>query len=195
MTDFPNWFDITAKDNFEQFLTPLAQYEALQLLQIGAFTGDASLWLVKSLCNDPFTRLDDVDTWAGSDERAHEEMDFAEVERVYDEKTAPWRETGQLDKYKTTSDDFFKNAPASLKYNFIYIDGDHTARQVIKDAINAHYHLEVGGIIAFDDYTWDSGRGELENPKPAIDAFFYLHNNKYELLARNSQVWLRRTAL
>jgi len=194
MTDFPNWFDITAKDNFEKFLTPLAQYEALQLLQIGAFTGDASLWLVKSLCTDPFTRLDDVDTWAGSDEQVHEAMDFAEVEQVYDEKTAPWRETGQLDKYKTTSDDFFKNAPESLRYNFIYIDGDHTARQVIRDAINAHRHLAVGGILAFDDYTWDSGKGELENPKPAIDAFVYLHNDRYELLARNAQVWLRKTA-
>ena len=194
MTDFPNWFDVTAKGNFENFLTPLAEFEALQLLQIGAFTGDASLWLLKTLCNDPFTRLDDVDTWAGSNEQAHDAMDFAEVENAYDEKTAPWRASGQLDKYKTTSDDFFKNAPAQLKYNFIYVDGDHTAKQVIKDAINAHEHLAVGGIIAFDDYTWGVGLPELERPKPAIDAFAYLYRDEYELLARNAQVWLRRTA-
>jgi predicted O-methyltransferase YrrM len=39
-------------------------------------------------------------------------------------------------------------------YDFIYVDGDHTAYGVIKDAIASYECLNVGGIIAFDDYQW-----------------------------------------
>ena len=45
-TKYPNWFEMTAKENFESQLLPLAGKFNLRFLQIGAFTGDATVWLV-----------------------------------------------------------------------------------------------------------------------------------------------------
>ena len=48
-TEYPNWFKQTAEDNFKTQLTPLAGKFNLRFLQIGAFTGDATVWLVDNI--------------------------------------------------------------------------------------------------------------------------------------------------
>jgi len=83
---YPDWFSITAKPNFERFLTPLAGKDNLNFLQLGAYTGDASLWMLDNVLTGKNCILFDVDTWEGSDEEVHHKMDFSDVERVYDEK-------------------------------------------------------------------------------------------------------------
>jgi len=52
--------------------------------------------------------------------------------------------------YKMTSDDFFENKIIK-KYDFIFIDGLHTAYQVTKDIKNSVANLNDGGIIMLDD--------------------------------------------
>ena len=51
--------------------------------------------------------------------------------------------------YKMTSDDFFKKN--EKKYDFIFIDGLHTAFQVSKDLYNSISYLKPNGIIMLDD--------------------------------------------
>ena len=53
MTEYPNWFEVTAKQNFQRFLTPLAGQDRLRFLQLGAFTGDASVWMAKNILTAP----------------------------------------------------------------------------------------------------------------------------------------------
>ena len=50
MTEYPNWFEYV-RPNFEEFLTPLAGRDDQRFLQLGVFTGDASVWL----CNNVLT--------------------------------------------------------------------------------------------------------------------------------------------
>ena len=188
MTEFPNWFAVTAEENFATALSPLEGKPNLRFAQIGVFTGDASLWLLKSVLTGENCRLDDVDTWAGSDEEAHSAMNFGEVERVYDEKVALY--ASNVRKHKMTSRTFFKEC--DTEYDFIYIDADHTAQGVLEDAVDAHRHLKVGGILGFDDYTWHSGKGVLHDPELAINAFGMFYQEKYEVLFANAQVWLRK---
>jgi len=58
------------------------------------------------------------------------------------------------------------------QFDFIYIDGDHTAATVMLDAVLAFQLLLPGGILAFDDYLWgQSTLPTLQRPKTAIDAF------------------------
>ena len=63
MTEYPNWFGVTAQHNFEQFLTPLAGQDDLKFLQLGVFTGDASVWIAKNILTGKGCWLIDVDTW------------------------------------------------------------------------------------------------------------------------------------
>jgi predicted O-methyltransferase YrrM len=105
---------------------------------------------------------------------------------------AQWLETGVIRKHKGFSGDFFRSC--DTEYDFIYIDGDHTAAGVMKDAVDADRHLKVGGIMAFDDYTWSMEGHPLLDPKPAIDAFLAVYDNKYQLMGQNNQVWVTKVA-
>jgi predicted O-methyltransferase YrrM len=190
VTDYPNWFEFV-RPNFEEFLTPLAGKFGLHFLQLGAYTGDASVWLCKNILTGDQSRLLDVDTWEGSDEEAHKSMDFDDVLRVYDQKT-----TGMpINFFRKTTLDFLVSALTRKisKFDFIYIDADHTTVGVLVDAELAWPLLKSGGIMAFDDYTWghDSGDPRLA-PQVGIDLFLHRHELDYQLLTKNSQVWIRK---
>lgn len=150
-------------------------------LQIGAYTGLSSIWIV----NNMNCVLTDVDTWRGSDEEEHHDLDWEDVYNVYKDRTA----NATVNHFRTTSDEFF--ASNTDTYDFIYIDGDHTRAQVYKDAVNADKCLRTGGVIAFDDYEWGRGLDDDLRPKLAIDDFIKNYNN-YTIIYKKEQVWLRK---
>ena len=175
---FPNWFEGYASKNFAKYLTGLEG----NALQIGAYTGDATVWLSEN------TKLNlvDVDTWRGSNEVAHATIDFEAVWEYYKSRS-------HATYYRGTSDEFFRNLDCSLlypqEYDFIYIDGSHETEQVLRDAVNAEQHLKSGGLLAFDDYLWGTGRNI---PRPAIQAFIRCYELKFDVLEKGLQVWLRK---
>jgi len=46
---YPNWFAQTAQSNFTTYLTEYAGKPNLRFLQLGVFTGDASVWLCNNI--------------------------------------------------------------------------------------------------------------------------------------------------
>jgi hypothetical protein len=190
VNNVPNWFQNDGLNNFETHLKELGT-RPCRLLQIGAYTGDASVWLYDNvLYNHTGSVLVDVDTWEGSDEPVHHVMNWVSVEQIYDSKTAAARDNRQIVKYKGTSDSFFRN---NLEwYDFIYIDGDHTSYGVLKDAVAAYECLNVGGIIAFDDYQWSAGLGAIKEPRLAIDAFSGVYADRVEEILNGYQRWFRK---
>lgn len=190
MTDnFPNWFSVTARANFEGFLSQY-QGQTFRALQIGAFVGHATEWICQNIGAKAL--VDDVDTWKGSDEAAHNQMDWRAVYGAYKARVKPYRK--QVTAYRETSDSFFLSLPEYMRgtYDFVYIDGDHTAEQVHSDAVNGWHVLKPGGIMAFDDYTWRSGKGPKYDPYPAIVWFLATHQDELEILEVNAQVWVRK---
>ena len=185
---YPNWFKITAEENFKSQLMPLAGKFGLRFLQIGAFTGNASVWLVDNILTQRNSVLEDVDTWSGSDEQEHKEMDWLDVERTYDSRIA-FRPN--VIKYKMDSKEFLRSIE-KVTFDFIYIDGDHTAEGVLQDAVLGWRLLKPGGIMAFDDYLWEDPRGIEFQPGWSIDTFVGAVKDESEVLLSNSQVWLRK---
>jgi len=205
MTDTPNWFHATAEANFQAITLDennVPFRSEIHVLQLGAFAGHASEWITTHLLTHPKSTLLDVDTWAGSpDESTHANLNFERIEAEYDERTEPWRQDdgAKIYKMKCTTHEFFTNFPIDPEYDFIYIDADHTAVAVLEDAIESHRVLKVGGILAFDDYTWANldENGEAQpylQPKLGIDAFCWVYRNKYEQLLCNHQMWLQKIA-
>jgi hypothetical protein len=193
MTDYPNWFEPYAKPNFEQFLAPYAGDIRLRFLQLGAFTGDASVWLCENILTQQSSTLNDVDTWEGSDEEAHKAMDFNDVYSTYIEKTKKFSNTYH---YQAKTFNFLikqydgrSNVPC---YDFIYIDADHTTVGVLMDAELSWPLLKAGGIMAFDDYTWGQELPTELTPGLGIDLFLSRHEKEYKVLAINSQVWIQK---
>jgi hypothetical protein len=192
---YPDWFKRTGAETFfARNLLPLAG-QKLDFLQIGAYTGDATEWLFEHILTNPESTLTDVDPWTGSDEPAHYTLDWKSVEDTYLERHKDKIESGRLKVFKGTSDEFFSSDEGKRGFHFIYIDGNHEAAQVLKDGLNAIYRTGIGGIVAFDDYMWTLGKGLWADPKPAVDAIYYCHSNKLEVIDKGVQVWLKRTSL
>lgn len=188
---YPNWFAVTAQHNFEKHLLPLAGQEGLHFLQLGAYTGDATTWLCKNVLNESCS-LWDVDTWEGSDEEAHESIDFKEVIKIYKSKIKDFKYVSPI---AMTTHSFLVSTMAQMRqeyFDFIYVDADHTTVGVILDAELSWPMLKSGGIMAFDDYNWGSNLPLHLRPRPGIDLFLLRHEGEYELLEKNEQVWIKK---
>ena len=184
--NYPNWFD-SQKYNFENHLTKFKGKPNLKFLQVGAYTGDASVWLLTSILLDPSSTLTDIDTWQGSDEREHQAIDFDAVYGIY---------LNRMDKYENVmsikGDSTYVLPNLKEKYDFIYIDGDHTEKAVYRDATNAWPLLKSGGILAFDDYLWGQDVHPSLRPMLAIDRFLEEKQDEYVLLSQDYQVWVQK---
>jgi predicted O-methyltransferase YrrM len=193
MTDgvsLPNWFKSTpAEVNFTQYLTEFTGKKNLKFLQLGAFAGDASVWLMNNILTHKTSHLTDVDTWQGSDEQAHEVLNFSDVELVYNTKTSAYK---NITKFKGTTLIYLKRAPLE-HYDFIYVDADHTAVGVLLDAELSWLSLKSGGVLAFDDYMWreNMDREDL-HPQPGINSFLERHQGEWEPILKNWQLWVRK---
>ena len=184
---FPNWFE-GQRHNFEKHLAPLVNKPDLRFLQIGAYTGDATVWLCENVLRQKTSFLYDVDTWEGSEESEHAKIDFEKVFKYYERRTGVYQTAIRL---KMTSDEYFAGKNET-RFDFIYIDGDHTSHQVAKDAENAWKLLKPGGIMAFDDYRWGEDLAPELTPKPAIDRFLAKYTGEYDLLSKDYQVWIQK---
>jgi len=185
---YPNWFQLAAINYFNLVLPKrFAGKPNLNFLQIGAYTGDASEWLLNNILTDKTSWLTDVDTWCGSDEQVHKEFDWNALEKYYDNRMVQYK---NICKIKGYSADFLQGANEEY-YDFIYIDGDHRADEVYKDATFGWRCLKSGGVIAFDDYLWvhDSNDPNL-SPRKGIDKFLYKYENQYKLIIMDEQVWI-----
>jgi predicted O-methyltransferase YrrM len=187
---YPNWFEKNAIDYFNLVLPKrFAGKPLLDFLQIGSYTGDASQWMLDNILTDPSSWLTDVDTWCGSAEEAHKDFDWSALEEFYDNRMSKYTNVCKIKGY---SEKFLTTAEKE-HYDFIYIDGDHTALGVYIDATLSWDKLKPYGIMAFDDYQWNHESGEEElKPKPGIDKFLSQHNGEYHLLIMDEQVWISK---
>jgi predicted O-methyltransferase YrrM len=185
--EFPNWFE-GQKYNFEKHLERYKDKPNLRFLQIGVYTGDASIWLCENVLTDESSFLYDIDTWTGSVEPQHEDINFNKVLEYYKERISSLKSTVWI---RMTSDEFFANNKV-YDFDFIYIDGDHTSAQVTKDADSAWKLLKPGGIIAFDDYLWGQDMDPILTPRPAIDKFLAERSNDIIILEHGYQVWIEK---
>jgi len=185
-TTYPNWFE-GQKYNFENNLSEFKGLPNLKFLQIGAYTGDASVWLLDNILTDPSSTLTDIDTWEGSDETEHKKISFDNVHAYYTERTEKYN---NLLSIQSKSEYVLPNL--NHTYDFIYIDGDHTVKAVTDDAESAWKILKPNGILAFDDYMWGQDLPEYLTPRPAIDNFLNKYAGTYDILTQEYQVWIMK---
>lgn len=192
MTEYPNWFAAIAQENFERFLTPLAGKDNLKFLQLGAFTGDASVWMCENILTGNNTHLTDVDTWAGApNEPIQTQMDFDDVYATYIKKTDSYKNIFHTQ--KTTQKFLLDIHNGPYNYDFIYVDAHHTSASAFLDCELSWPLLKSGGILAIDDYEWLHPDGvDIHAPKLGIHMFLDRHEGEFDTLIVNQQYWLRK---
>lgn len=189
--EYPNWFKEIAQYNFEKFLLPEAGKPDLNYLQLGVFTGDASLWLLENVLTGSSSILMDVDTWKGAEnEPIQEQMDFDDVFYTYRAKTDHFH--NRFFKQITTFE-YLSKYNYIKQYDFIYVDAHHTAASAFLDCELSWPLLRQGGMMAIDDYEWTHPDGlDIHAPKLGIAMFLDRHKDEVKVLAINSQAWLKK---
>ena len=151
-----------------------------QILEIGSYEGRSCIFFSNFFKNSMVTC---VDTWSGSDE--HLNIKFEIIESNFDKNIQNHNIDKQILKIKDTSDNFFEKN--TQKYDFIYVDGDHDGDQVNKDIYNSWHHLNRGGYLLLDDYTWWWYKDLKKNPAFSINRF--INDNINEIDIKKLIIW------
>ena len=182
----------------------LAQLKPRRVLEIGCYEGLSTTYIIEQCSAFGSLEVHCVDTWTGAVDLPPETM--AGVEDRFDEniRLAIGRAAApvSLQKIKRRSALALAAHIASgeARFDLIYIDGSHTAADVLIDAVLAFQLLRVGGVMIFDDYLWSmepaSSVDPLNMPKPAIDAFATIFLRKTRVLPGlpNAQCYVEKIA-
>jgi predicted O-methyltransferase YrrM len=175
-----------------------------RILEIGSYEGRATTYLIRTCTSFGPLHITCVDTWDGSVDLPSARM--AGVERRFD------RNVSEAVRLAEASVDFMKRKQDSTQamsgfvaegrepFDLIYVDGSHTAPDVLTDAVLAFRLLRVGGVMVFDDYLWSMEAplyvDPLNMPKPAIDAFTMIFMRKARVLPDmpNAQCYVEKLA-
>tara|TARA_B100001121_G_scaffold272159_1_gene258520 strand:- start:491 stop:1192 length:702 start_codon:yes stop_codon:yes gene_type:complete len=155
------------------------------LLEIGSYEGRSAIFFA-DLFKD--SKISCVDTWVGSDEHKH--INFNSIENNFDHNIKPLKDKGKLIKFKMTSDEFFKIN--NNKFDFIYIDGDHSNDQVLKDLKNSWSFLNNNGFLLIDDYMWWYYKDLRNNPASSVNSFIKDNINQINKLIVWHQVLIQK---
>lgn len=187
MKNFTNtWFDI-AKPLFTQLLS---QIRITKALEIGSYEGASTCWLLQNHLKDSNSKITCLDSWEGGAE--HSDIDMNAVYTRFLSNVKDFEDKVEI--LKGYSFDILVSLQdRNSYYDFIYVDGGHTAKDVIGDAVLSFPLLKSGGIMAFDDYVW--GYGKLPNadvPKHSIDLFLEAYSSEIEVMHIGHQVWIKK---
>lgn len=147
-------------------------------LEIGALYGAASVYMIENFCK-------------GSN--AHFYIMDLNTNTYIESNIAPYKNVSYLQGLSEDTLRGFKHRDKNKEFlDLVYIDGNHMAKHVLEDAVNAFYYLKPGGIMVFDDYGWGLNDSFHRQPKTGIDAFIYAYRAYLEEVHIGWQVILRR---
>jgi len=186
-----DWFH-WAPQVWEQLIPHMP--ERKKFLEIGAFEGRATTWIVENMMEDG-GEIVCIDTWEGGEEHVNGEMSGAEerfvnnVHYILSEK----HPTRAVNSCKGTSTHHLARLiQDEQQFDFIYVDGSHIAKDVLTDACMAWPLLNKGGIMVFDDYLWGDMSKPNHVPKPAIDAFVNIFIEELQIVHLGYQLIVRK---
>tara|TARA_B100001540_G_scaffold166605_1_gene147347 strand:- start:1041 stop:1778 length:738 start_codon:yes stop_codon:yes gene_type:complete len=165
-------------------------HNKIEALEIGSYEGNSSVFFLKYFQN---IKLTCVDTFEGSnDEKADKDYQNKYDNSIYENFVHNTKKySDKIRIFKSTSQNFFKNIN-DKKYDLIYIDGSHSAKDVFDDAINSFNVLNKDGYIIFDDFLWDFYSSINEGPMGGIKLFLKKNFFKVKIVSIDYQIIIKK---
>lgn len=164
-----------------------------QILEIGAFEGRSTVWLLENVAGSHVTT---IDTWMGGKDHDpnNPEINWKTVKENFDHNI----KGKNVEVLQTTSfEALSKMCTRNLKFDFVYVDGSHTAIDTNLDLILSFKLLKVGGLIYCDDYLWGFNEFPIYDcPKLGIDSFVNTYADKLTPLhgfTNNAAIYMKRS--
>jgi predicted O-methyltransferase YrrM len=170
------------------FLNHYIGIKNLHFLEVGSYEGRSTVWFLDNVLTDSTAQITCVDNCFTKNFY----LNIAE----FSEKVVIMTGDSQV----VLRDKKFLEPI----FDVIYIDGSHTAKHVLEDAILTLPSLKIGGIMIFDDYLWkepdlmadSSGFSDAEvlrqEPKIAIDSFINVFGDSLEIIYQSYQMVFRK---
>ncbi len=169
-----NWYwTMGSSDFFDRNMTEFVNKPNLKFLEIGSWVGTSAIEQVKNILTGANSTITCVDNWEDS-----------KVEEYFDERTAPYAD--KIAKVKSDSKVWLEQNQ-DQRFDFIYIDGDHSAASIESDTRLSWPMLKVGGVMALDDVLLNDETTQANN------AFVESVKDKSTIIENGYQVWLRKT--
>jgi predicted O-methyltransferase YrrM len=159
--------------------------EKKKILEIGAYEGLSSVFILSILKNSHLTI---VDTFKGSSE-IKDVSNFRGLKKKFIKNIKKY--TKRTFVYQGSSNSFFKIN--MNKFDIIYIDGSHDYKSVLNDSINSFKCLRKNGLLILDDYFWrfyEDGK----NPISAINIFLSKIKKRYKIEFLSTQLAIKKIA-
>jgi len=193
-----DWFSANIK-NWDKNKVLLKDIPNKRCLEIGAYEGRSTIYIVENYCNGKGSTIDVLDTWKGSLKEYSEKENEGIYERFM-KNLSPYMKDNRITINKGKSIDtllrFVQEVRAGQreKYDFVYIDGSHVAKDVLIDTVLSWELLKNGGLMYFDDYQYAAGtKAAPSRPEAAIDGFLECYDGTYKILHKGYQVHLQKT--
>lgn len=194
MTQFTSDWFTNALVNFEYIKNYLRDTQPINdILEIGSHEGRSTCWMLENMLTDTGT-ITCVDPFADRTVTAFSYDTIPEdrsIEHRFRSNTAEFKKPNQtLEVHANLSFPALAELIVQKRqYDFIYVDGSHSADDVLADAVMCFGMLRPGGVMLFDDYLWEDGvLAYLGRPKQSIDAFVNMFYHRLKLGLVNYQL-------
>lgn len=171
---------------WNEHLLPYRGKPGLRYLEVGVFEGRSAIWMLENVLTHETSRMTAVDVFDGE---------------VKERWLANLKRSGSEHKATTLigpSGVELRKLPLA-SFDIVYVDGSHTADDVLSDAVLSFGLLKDGGLLVFDDYGWSGfpGRDDPKTPdelrpKLAIDAFLRAYRNALDVVHVGFQVFVKK---
>jgi hypothetical protein len=152
----------------------------LTYLEVGLYEGRSAIWMLENVLTHPTARLIGIDPFiCGTKERFDENL----------------KHSGCASRTRIIIGESRRELPKleDASCDVIYLDGSHSASDVLVDAVLSWPLLKIDGLLIFDDYEWPLYNFPDElRPKLAVDAFVSAYQHELTVEGREYQVVLRK---
>lgn len=168
------YFQMGANEFFDRNMAEFIGKPNLKFLEIGSYIGTSAIEQVKNVLTGDGSTIVCLDSWKNT----------FNSEAWFDKKTLPYAD--KITKVKSDSKTWLENNQNQV-FDFIYIDGDHSAQGIKSDTRLSWPLLKVGGVMALDDVLLNDETGQANN------AFIESVKDKSTIIENGYQIWLRKT--
>ena len=184
-------------DYFNNNYIKVKSGEQVKVLEVGTYAGISLINIVKLIPNSIGYGLDKWSNYIEDDDLNNLEIlnniDELEVEKSFYKNIAVEGLTDRISGIKGDSYEvLFEMMKENKRFDFIYIDGSHLSFDCYSDLMISWRLLERGGILAIDDYLYNTEGAVIDSPFEGVNHFLKKHDKEMKILHKGYRVFLQK---